>query len=378
MQAHSANHVAFNLAMVEVLKDEGLKNKLQEKSYEDLERLAEENLSILEHFKIDKVKDSLVKNLWKKYITNTNNLNNSIQILNKLFNITNNPNYLNELGYVYHYQSKQFKKAEKAYLKALDFNKNAVNNWYSLGLLYQYELDEFDKAKEAYFNYLAKNKNKPFVFVHLGNLYIDNNQFDEAEKVYLDGIQIDNSFGDLWNELGNLYQDYLKKYTKAEKAYFRAIELKNNDNYPKHNLVFLHRDKMKNLDKAKEIFQKITLDKTIEDCYLLQTVLFSLYEKNEGLAKTDFLKALIVIGQKIPNNTQDDWFRFAAVTTKLGYNQWLQNILKEQGYDIILAPYLVAIKAINEKDEAGYLNSKAVEIREPAKKIMEMIRRYMD
>jgi len=311
--------------------------------------LAESNPDILKQFKIDEVKDSIVKNLWKKYIANTSNLNDSIQILNKLFNITNNPTYLNEIGYVYHYQSTQFKKAEKAYLKALDFNKNAVNNWYSLGLLYQYKLDEFDKAKEAYFNYLARNKNQAFVFIHLAHLYINNHQFNEAEKTYLDGIQIDDNFGDLWNGLGNLYQDSLKKYTKAENAYLKAIELKNKDNYPKHNLVFLYRDKMNNIDKAKEIFQKITLDKTIEDCYLLQTTLFSLYDKNEGLAKVDLLKALIIIGQKIPNNTQDDWFRFAAVTTKLGYNQWLQNILKEQGYDIILAPYFVAIKALNEK-----------------------------
>jgi hypothetical protein len=60
----------------------------------------------------------------------------------------------------------------------------------------------------------------------------------------------------------------------------------------------------------------------------------------------------------------------------LGYGNWLLTILEETGYDIILSPYFVAIKAMNEKDSEGYLNSKAVEIREPAMKLIELMEKY--
>lgn len=43
---------------------------------------------------------------------------------------------------------------------------------------------------------------------------------------------------------------------------------------------------------------------------------------------------------------------------------------------IILSPYYVAIKAMNEKDTEGYLNSKALEIREPAIRLIEIMKKY--
>ena len=82
------------------------------------------------------------------------------------------------------------------------------------------------------------------------------------------------------------------------------------------------------------------------------------------------------IESTLPESTQDDWWRFGAVVVKLGYGNWLLAILEEKGYDIILSPYYVAIKAMTEKDADGYLNSKAVEIREPARKLIEIMQKY--
>jgi hypothetical protein len=82
------------------------------------------------------------------------------------------------------------------------------------------------------------------------------------------------------------------------------------------------------------------------------------------------------IDNKLPHNTQDDWLCFGAIVTKLSYGNWLLNILEGNGFDIILAPYYVAIKALTEKDTEGYLNSKALEIREPARKIIEIMKKY--
>jgi hypothetical protein len=57
--------------------------------------------------------------------------------------------------------------------------------------------------------------------------------------------------------------------------------------------------------------------------------------------------------------------------------------LEEKGYDVVLSPYYTAIQALeienqdskNGKENAEiYLNNRAVEISEPARKIVEKIR----
>jgi hypothetical protein len=157
----------------------------------------------------------------------------------------------------------------------------------------------------------------------------------------------------------------------------KAIELDNNDIASKLNLVFLYRDKLNKRREAEEIFNKLLIEKDLEDTYWLNKTLFALYDKNEGIANEYFQKAMGFIENVLPFQTQDDWWRFAAIATKLGYGKWLLDNLDAKGFDIILAPYFVAIRAINEPNQEAYLNSKAIEVREPAKKIIEMMQKYL-
>ncbi len=212
------------------------------------------------------------------------------------------------------------------------------------------------------------------VLAHLYQFKLD--KFIEAEKAYLNAIK--KGFGDdlLYNCLGNLYQDNLQEYEKAEKAYLKGIELNNNDLYSKYNLVFLYRDKLNELIKAEQYFNELEVIPELEDSYYLNKSLFELYKRNEGIAQEYLEKALKKIDSNFPDNTKDDWWRYGGVVTKLGYGNWCLKILEENGFDTILAPYYVAIKGITEKDSEGYLNSKAVEIREPARKIMEIMKKY--
>jgi hypothetical protein len=134
---------------------------------------------------------------------------------------------------------------------------------------------------------------------------------------------------------------------------------------------------MNRTDEAKELFNSITIDKKCFDTYWLHKSLFELYKDNGGLAKEHLDKALSEIDSQLPNMTQDDWWRFGAVATKLGYGKWLLAHLEKGGFDTSLAPYFVAVNALNEKDPEGYLNSKAVEIREPARIIVGYMQKYI-
>ena len=201
--------------------------------------------------------------------------------------------------------------------------------------------------------------------------------YEESEKCYKKALEIDPKYAYAWNGLGNLYQDYFKQYKKAKESYLEALKIKPDLLVAKLNLIFLLRDKLGEIKKSREMFESIKEYDELKDSYYLNAALFDLYDKNAGLAEKNLINALDYIGEKLPLNTQDDWWRFAAVTHKLGYNQWLLNNLEEKGYDKILSPYYVAIKSFSIDESSKYLNSKAVEIRDAAKIVLNKIKRYL-
>ncbi len=402
IESKNLNHITYNLAMAEVVKDKDLKKKLTDKCHKDLKYEAKDNPEILKQFDLsddenDKMNDRFRK-LEKQYLYDVEKNENDAEAWFKLG--------------VFYQDFKKSKDSEKAYLKAIELAKDGSGAWnnlgslyrhdlelngnaeeayllaiksniynplpvYNLGILYQYDLGKYEQAEKMYLDVIKMSVNDFEVYINLGRLYQQNLQkYSEAEKMYLKAIELKPNDSASWNSLGNLYQDYLQDYKKAEKSYLKAIELESDLNVAKYNLVFLYRDKMNKLVESENYFNKLKIDKVVEDSYWLNKSLFELYKRNEGIAKENLEKAFEQIHNSLPENTQDDWWRFGAVVVKLGYGNWLLSILEENGFDTILAPYYVAIKALTEKDSEGYLNSKAVEIRDPARKIMEIMKKY--
>ena len=311
----SVNHITYNLALAEIVKDESLKQQLNLKSYNDLKSLLVNEPEIGKKFDIEALKG---KSDWESIINS----------------------YYKELD------AKKYAEAKRLILSFLD--NTTESKWV-----------------------------KSLFYSELGQLYQDYfKEYEESEKAYKKAIELDNRSVFAWNCLGNLYQDYLKRNEDAEVAYRNAIDLDNDLIIPKSNLVFLLRDKLNNYTEAEIMFNTIKDIREVVDSYWLNKTLFELYKQNKGIANDYILKALEKIKDLLPQNTQDDWWRFGAVASKLGYGKWFTDILEEKGFDIVLSPYYVAIKAMNEKDTDGYLNSKAVEIREPARKIMEIMKSY--
>ena len=282
----------------------------------------------------------------------------------------------NGLGNLYK-AMQNYIEAEKAYKKAIELDQKYAYPWNGLGNLYQDYLQKYEEAEKAYKKAIELDQKTAYPWIGLGDLYQDHLQkYKESEKAYKKAIELDQKDAYPWNGLGNLYQDNMQKYEEAEFVYKKAIELDVDNNISKINLVFLYRDKMSRINDAEEVFNSIVMDETIADSYWLNKALFELYKRNEGIAKEYFEKALETIKDALPQNTQDDWWRFGAIVTKLGFGNWAVSILKEHGFDVVLSPYYVAIKAMNEKDTEGYLNSKALEIREPAIRLIEIMKKY--
>jgi tetratricopeptide (TPR) repeat protein len=314
-KACSVNHITYNLALAEIVKDDSLKLQLNLKSYNDLQALLVNEPEIGKKFDIEAIRG---KSDWES-------------IMNM---------------YYENLEAKKYLEAKKLILSLIESSgqSNCVKSsfYIELGLLYQKYFKEYEESENAFIKAV--------------------------------GLDSDNIFA--WNSLGNLYQDYLKKYEDAETSYKKAIELNNNLGIPKFNLIFLFRDKLNKYKEAEEVFNTIKDIREAKDSYWLNKTLFELYKHNKGIATEFVIKSLETIKAQLPQNTQDDWWRFGAVASKLGCGKWFIEILEDKGFDVILAPYFVALKAMDEKDTEGYLNSKAVEIREPARKIMEIMKSY--
>jgi tetratricopeptide (TPR) repeat protein len=284
---------------------------------------------------------------------------------------------LMNLGFLYANNLGKFGEAERIFKTLVEINKDLDYAWFMLGNLYSNELENFVLAEDAFRKSIAINDRHPFTWQGLGDLYRDKlHNYKGAEEAYKAVLDINPDHLWAWNNLGTLYHDYLGNYGEAEKAYQRAIILAPDETCSKLNLVFLLRDQMSRKKEARELFETIVIEEDYADSYYLNGALFEFYENNIGRAEAFIEDALKIIGEKLPVITQDDWFRAAAVIIKLGHAEHFLKVLQSKGYDKILRPYYVAIEAMLSGDEELFFNSIASEVREPARKIIEMIKTY--
>jgi Flp pilus assembly protein TadD len=281
------------------------------------------------------------------------------------------------LGSLFHYQLGKYAEAEVAYRKAIEIDEKFAHPWNDLGYLFQNHFAKYTEAEAAFKKAIEIDEKFAPAWNGLGNLFqLYLGKFAEAEAAYKKAIEIDNKYASPWNGLGYLYQSHLGKYVEAEVCYKKAISLDNTFIQPKHNLFILWRDKMNELDKAKALFDTFEVSEEAKDSYYLNKALFSFYEKNIGIAEDFLKKAINHLDKCLLPFLNSDWYQSAAIIIKLGYGTNLLTILSSNGHDIILRPFYVAIEALTKKEEDLFLNSIAAEVREPAKKIMEMMKKY--
>jgi len=124
------------------------------------------------------------------------------------------------------------------------------------------------------------------------------------------------------------------------------------------------------------------------DCFLDKT-LSELYNQNKGLAREHVLQAFEILEKekKISTIANNNWWaKFGSIVINLNYGLWLLDILKDKNYDIVLSPFYTAIQALkiekhdskNGKEKAElYLKNRAIEISDPARTIIEKMKKYM-
>jgi len=279
-----------------------------------------------------------------------------------------------------YYHKGNYDKAIEYYEKAIELKPDYAEAYHNMGAAY-YDKGNYDKAIKCYQKVIELKPDYADAYHNMGAAYYNKNSYDKAIECCKKAIKLKIDDAVAYNTMGVSYY-HRNNYHQTIECFKKAIELDNNYVSPKLNLQELYRDKSGKLSEAKELFNEIK-DKLETDARFLNETLFELHNRNEGIAKEFLYNALQSIQDELPKSTIDDWYYFAAISLNLNYGQWFLDILKEEGFDKILSPYFVAVQALeieqkeNKEKAEIYLKNRAIEISEPARMIIEKIRKYI-
>ena len=291
-----------------------------------------------------------------------------------------NADFWIDLGLALSKQAK-YKEAIEIFNKALKFDPQNADAFYLLGNVYGY-MNDYSKAIKYYSKSLKINPSYSTCYNDRGFAYSETKQSRKALSDYSSALAIDPNNAKIYVNRGWEYlRGECKDYDKAIEDLTKAIELDENSK-AKKLLIHFYRDISNQIDKSRELFNTFDATNTPKDVYYLEQTLFALHERNEGIAGKHLSEALKEIEEKLNPQTNNSWEYFAAITIKLGYAKWLLSMLSENGFDIILSPFYVAIQALeiertnNSEMAEIYLKNQAIEKSEPARMIIERMRIY--
>jgi DNA-binding MarR family transcriptional regulator len=181
---------------------------------------------------------------------------------------------------------------------------------------------------------------------------------------------------DGWLEITKAYKAKGNAYSISERFFSIWHIMRNGTPSAKREINYL----FKFLESIEYYNKSIDFPENVK---LLEQTLFELHKRNESIACEYLLKALLLVENGLTKDIQSGWEYFAAITVKLGYGQWLLNILEEKEFNIILSPYYVAIQTLeiektkNAETAEIYLKNQALEKSDPARTIIEKMKRYV-
>jgi protein O-GlcNAc transferase len=125
------------------------------------------------------------------------------------------------------HKKKNFKVAEKLYLRILKTNQRYVNAYSNLGILY-IQLEDYKKSVNCYEKVIQIQPNNAAAHNNLGFILNQIEKHQKAKNCLEKAIQIEPSYADAYYNLGNALKG-LKNYKKAIIFYEKAIAI--NPNY---------------------------------------------------------------------------------------------------------------------------------------------------
>ncbi|GEM_PF-495670 len=283
--------------------------------------------------------------------------------------------FIARLGGLLAFEDNDFETGIAEFNKAVELDPKNWWIWQGLGLAHDLLANHLKEAESAYKESIKQGAEIESCLL-LAQLYMNKMNKQEEALDLLEswrGAKNDK----YWALLGNIYMDFFNQPKAAEKAFKEQMKPHvKTDKTSALSLVALFRDKLSQIKKAKKLFKEVHNPELHEDSWELHKAMFAMYDQNLGHGLEYLVNALEIIDNELSDDTKDDWWRFGAVSAKLGYGEEVLKVLEEHGYDTILRPYYVAIKALTVQKPEAYMNSVAAEVREPARQIYAFMERY--
>jgi len=265
-------------------------NESLKSAVENIERLIAEQISSEETVEANEASKLLIESnipldeFGEKTKVDIENINEIINSLNKIKNLTVEGHFNKAAAYYY---AKKCEEAEKELRVVLQINPDDVATHSNLGVLLK-DQKRYDEAEEEYREAIRADPDYAVAHYNLGVLLKDLERSDEAEEEYREAIKIDPDYAVAHNNLGNLLNDlerydeaekecreaiktdpdyavahnnlgislyYLKRYGEAEKEYREAIRIDPDYAAPHNNLGNLLKD-LERYDEAEEEYRE--------------------------------------------------------------------------------------------------------------------------
>ena len=257
------------------------------------------------------------------------NFNAAINFYNIVLKI--NPNHvvtLNNLGILFRALGEN-QKAKSCFEKIIEINPNHVDALNSLGVIFRI-FDENQKAKSCFERAIEINPNYENSYNNLGNIFKELNENEKAVNCYKKLIKINPKSTIGFNNLGIIFQE-LGEYQNALICFEKAIEISPNDLNLINGLSFLL--------KAFKFDHKEKSTKNI-----LKKLFLFLFKKNNINHKNIAINAISLL---ISENEQDQLLDDIESDLLLN-NKFLQNLLKDELFCLILQKALIADKFLEK------------------------------
>jgi len=130
-----------------------------------------------------------------------------------------------------------------------------------------YKTGDFINAESLCTKLLVTNPSVVFLYNLLGLILVAVGKVDKAIESYESGIKIDPNFAMIYNNMGLVYAENIKNYTKAESNYKKSIFFDNKKPEPHNNLGSLYKTIDRPNDAIMSFKKAIAIDKYFIHAY---------------------------------------------------------------------------------------------------------------
>ncbi len=163
---------------------------------------------------------------------------------------------LDALGHLYTYHNYDFEKARTVYEKSIEVDPGFIRSYIGLGILFSKEPSKEDEAEAFFKKAVALSPDTAYPKVAFGTFYQNTKRFADAERYYLNALEIEPDMVPALNNLASLYIAELGRYDEAETLLKKVRDIDKEDYEALRTLASFYLSITEDFEKAAACFEQ--------------------------------------------------------------------------------------------------------------------------